>query len=152
MVFVSHEVPFPATSDRRSRVAGNGTECEVKTIELSSPTSGGEKWAFLNLLIFIARIRTKIKKIIRADVRSCVSEEILNFAPYYTSLTPIIQALHQHLLPACMAPCNSNVTQCAVSQIFEAQWKIIYWRYLIAIWWDYTNAYMQLYTQIIRVI
>ena len=26
MVFVSHEVPFPATSDRRSRVAGNGTE------------------------------------------------------------------------------------------------------------------------------
>ena len=22
----SHEVPFPATSDRRSRVAGNGTE------------------------------------------------------------------------------------------------------------------------------
>ena len=43
MVFVSHEVPFPATSDRRSRVAGNGTECEVKTIELSSPTSGGEQ-------------------------------------------------------------------------------------------------------------
>ena len=39
----SHEVPFPATSDRRSRVAGNGTECEVKTIELSSPTSGGEQ-------------------------------------------------------------------------------------------------------------
>ena len=31
----SHEVPFPATSDRRSRVAGNGTEWEVKTIELS---------------------------------------------------------------------------------------------------------------------
>jgi len=26
MIFVSHEVPFPATSDRRSRVAGNGTE------------------------------------------------------------------------------------------------------------------------------
>ena len=43
IVFVSHEVPFPATSDRRSRVAGNGTECEVKTIELSSPTSGGEQ-------------------------------------------------------------------------------------------------------------
>ena len=43
MVFVSHEVPFPATSDRRSGVAGNGTECEVKTIELSSPTSGGEQ-------------------------------------------------------------------------------------------------------------
>ena len=30
MVFVFHEVPFPATSDQRSRVAGNGTECEVK--------------------------------------------------------------------------------------------------------------------------
>ena len=26
MVFVSHEVPFPAMSDRRSRVAGHGTE------------------------------------------------------------------------------------------------------------------------------
>ena len=26
MVFVPHEVPFPATSDQRSRVAGNGTE------------------------------------------------------------------------------------------------------------------------------
>ena len=39
----SHEVPFPATSDRRSQVAENGTECEVKTIELSSPTSGGEQ-------------------------------------------------------------------------------------------------------------
>ena len=35
MVFVSQEVPFPG-------VAGNGTECEVKTIELSAPTSGGE--------------------------------------------------------------------------------------------------------------
>ena len=43
MVFVSHEVSFPATSDRRSRVAGNGTKCEVKTIELSSSTSGGEQ-------------------------------------------------------------------------------------------------------------
>ena len=26
MAFVSHEVPFPATSTRRSQVAGNGTE------------------------------------------------------------------------------------------------------------------------------
>ena len=43
MVFVSHEVPFPATSDQRSGAAGNGIECEVKTIELSSPTSGGEQ-------------------------------------------------------------------------------------------------------------
>ena len=43
MVFVSHEVPFAAMSDRMSRVAGNGTECEVRTIELSSPTSGGEQ-------------------------------------------------------------------------------------------------------------
>ena len=42
MVFVSHEGTFPATSDHKSRVAGNGTECKVKTIELSSPTSGGE--------------------------------------------------------------------------------------------------------------
>ena len=65
MVFVSHEVPFPATSDRRSRVAGNGTECEVKTIELSSPTSGGEQWAFLNFIIFIAVKKTvpKLRKI-----------------------------------------------------------------------------------------
>ena len=55
--FVSHEVPFPATSDRRSRVAGNGTEWEVKTIELSSSTSGGEQWAFLNFLIL-----TTVKK------------------------------------------------------------------------------------------
>ena len=64
MVFVSHEVPFPATSDRRSRVAGNGTECEVKTIELSSPTSGGEQWAFLNFIIFIAVKKTvpKLRK------------------------------------------------------------------------------------------
>ena len=43
MVFVSHEVPFSATSDRRSREAKNGTKCEVKTVELSSPTSGGEQ-------------------------------------------------------------------------------------------------------------
>ena len=43
MVFDSQEVSFPATSDGRSRVAGNGTECKVKTIELSSPTSGGEQ-------------------------------------------------------------------------------------------------------------
>ena len=47
MVFVSHEVPFPAMSDRRSRVAGNGTKWEVKTIELSSSTSRGEQRAFL---------------------------------------------------------------------------------------------------------
>ena len=66
MVFVSHEVPFPATSDRRSRVAGNGTECEVKTIELSSPTSGGEQWAFLNLHNFTAVKKTvpKLRKYI----------------------------------------------------------------------------------------
>ena len=32
MVFVSHEVSFPATSDRRSRVAGNGTDWEVKSL------------------------------------------------------------------------------------------------------------------------
>ena len=43
MVFVSHEVLFPAMSDGRSRVAGNGTECEVKTIELSSSTRGYEQ-------------------------------------------------------------------------------------------------------------
>ena len=30
-------------SDQRLRVAGNGTECEVKTTELSLPTSGGEQ-------------------------------------------------------------------------------------------------------------
>ena len=61
MGFVSHEVPFPAKSDRRSRVAGNGTECEVKTIELSSPTSGGEQWSFLNFIIFIAVKKTVLK-------------------------------------------------------------------------------------------
>ena len=33
-LIVSHEVPFLATSDCRSRVAGNGTELGVKTIEL----------------------------------------------------------------------------------------------------------------------
>ena len=54
MVFVSHKVPFPATSDRRSRVAGNGTEWEVKTTELSSPTSGGEQWPFHNFMNFAA--------------------------------------------------------------------------------------------------
>ena len=58
MVFVSHEVPFPATSDRRSRVAGNGTEWEVKTIELSSSTSGGEQWAFLHFFILTAVKKT----------------------------------------------------------------------------------------------
>ena len=60
MVFVSSEVPFPATSDRRSRVAGNGTEWEVKTIELSSSTSWGEQWAFLHFFIL-----TAIKKTVR---------------------------------------------------------------------------------------
>ena len=59
MVFVSHEVPFPATSDRRSRVAGNGTEWEVKTIELSSSTSGGEQWAFLHFFILTAVKKTE---------------------------------------------------------------------------------------------
>ena len=58
MVFVSHEVPFPATSDRRTQVAGNGTEWEVKTIELSSSTSGGEQWAFLNFFILTAVKKT----------------------------------------------------------------------------------------------
>ena len=65
IVFVSHEVPFPATSDRRSRVAGNGTEWGVKTIELSSSTSGGEQWAFLNFLIITAVKKTmpKLRKL-----------------------------------------------------------------------------------------
>ena len=65
MVFVSHEVPFPATSDRRSRVAGNGTECEVKTIDLSSPTSGGEQSAlltFLDLTVKEDRINRALSK------------------------------------------------------------------------------------------
>ena len=61
MVFVSHEVPLPATSDQRSRVAGNGTECDVKTIELSSPTNGGEQWNFLNLHNFTAVKKTVSK-------------------------------------------------------------------------------------------
>ena len=64
MVFVSHEVSFPATSDWRSWVAGNGTEWEVKTIELSSTTSGGEQWAFLNFVILTAVKKTvpKLRK------------------------------------------------------------------------------------------
>ena len=61
MVFVSHEVPFAATSDRRSQVAGNGTEWEVKIIELSSSTRGGEQWAFLNLPIFTEVKKTVLK-------------------------------------------------------------------------------------------
>ena len=61
MVFIYQEVPFPAKSDRRSRVAGNGTECEVKTIELSSLTSGGEQWPFLNFIIFIAVKKTALR-------------------------------------------------------------------------------------------
>ena len=65
MFFVSHEVWSPATSDRRSRVAGNGTEWEVKTIELSSSTSGGEQWAFLNCFILTAVKKTvpKLRKV-----------------------------------------------------------------------------------------
>ena len=64
MVFVSYKVPFPDRSDRRSRVAGINTECEVKTIELSSSTSGGEQWAFLNFLILTAVKKTvpKLRK------------------------------------------------------------------------------------------
>ena len=46
MVFVSHEVPFSATSDRKSRMAGNCKEWVVKTMALSSPTSGDEQWVF----------------------------------------------------------------------------------------------------------
>ena len=37
----------PFTEGRESRVAGNGTEWEVKTIELSQPTRIGEQPAFL---------------------------------------------------------------------------------------------------------
>ena len=45
-------------------VAGNGTDWEVKTIELSSPTSGGEQRAFLNFLILTAFQKTvpKLRK------------------------------------------------------------------------------------------
>ena len=66
----SHKVPFPATSDRRSRVAGNGTEWEVKTIELSSSTSGGEQWAFLNFLILTAVKKTvpKLRNTVDAPI------------------------------------------------------------------------------------
>ena len=56
--FVSHEVPFPAPSDWRSQVAGNGTKWFVKTIALSSPTSWGEQWAFLDLHYFTAVKKT----------------------------------------------------------------------------------------------
>ena len=36
MVFTSHTVPFPATRDLRSLMAGNGTSWETKTISFSS--------------------------------------------------------------------------------------------------------------------
>ena len=36
MVFTTHSVPFPATRDLRSLVAGNGTSWETKTISFSS--------------------------------------------------------------------------------------------------------------------
>ena len=63
MVFVSHEVTFPATSDR---VAGNGTKWKVKTIEFSSSTSGGEQLSFLNFLNFTAVKKTisKLRKVL----------------------------------------------------------------------------------------
>ena len=66
MVFVSHEVSFPAKSDQRSWVAGNGTEWVVTTIKLSSPTNGGEQWAFLNFLNFTAVKKTipKLRKFV----------------------------------------------------------------------------------------
>ena len=35
MVFTSHSVPFPATRDLQSLVAGNGTSSETKTISFS---------------------------------------------------------------------------------------------------------------------
>ena len=65
MVFVSHEVPFPAVSDWRSRVAGNRTEWEVKTFELSSSSSGGEQWAFLDFPDFTVVKKTvpKLRKL-----------------------------------------------------------------------------------------
>ena len=47
-------------SDRRSRMAGNGTDCEVKTIELSSPTSGGEQ---CNELFLISLISLQLRKL-----------------------------------------------------------------------------------------
>ena len=50
---VSHEAPFPTTSDRRSWVAKNGTYWEVITIELSV----GVK-LFLNFLTFTTGKKT----------------------------------------------------------------------------------------------
>ena len=75
MVFVSHQVPFPATRDRRSRVAGNGTECEVKTIKLSSPTSGGEQWALLYFLILteVKKTGPKLRKFISWHIAGHIS-------------------------------------------------------------------------------
>ena len=43
MVFVSHEVPFPGTSDKRSRVAVNGTESGVKSNEYLFTVTGVKK-------------------------------------------------------------------------------------------------------------
>ena len=45
-------------------MAGNGTECEIKTIELSSPTGGGKQCAFLNMHNFTAVMKNvpKLRK------------------------------------------------------------------------------------------
>ena len=56
MVIVWHEVPFPATIDQRSPVAGHGTKWEAKNFKLAS---GGKQWDFLNFLDL-----TAVKKIV----------------------------------------------------------------------------------------
>ena len=60
--------------------AGNGTECEVNTIELSSPTSGGEQWAFLNLHNFTAVKKTvpKLRKCVFPNFRGTILDPILH--------------------------------------------------------------------------
>jgi len=47
MVFYSHEVPFPATSDLRSLVAENGTSWQTKTFHTSNAPVTVNNYSFL---------------------------------------------------------------------------------------------------------
>ena len=71
---------FPATSEQRSRVAGNCIEFGVKTIKLSSRTSGGEQWAFLNFHNFTAVKKTVPKLRKCSFLHECNTKEITSSA------------------------------------------------------------------------
>ena len=94
------KVLFPATSEGRSQAAGNGTECEVKTIELSSPTSGGEQWAFLNLHNF-----TAVKK----TVSKFRKGHFLNFGTVFLAAAKLWKLRKAHCSPPLVGEDNSMV-------------------------------------------